>query len=212
MKIANHYLLVAVCYFTAIIAGLTSCGGNDDSGKADQTISFSSLTPHNLSEQSFELNATASSGLPVSFTSSDPTIATVSEKTVHLLKSGTIFITASQSGNDAYFEAPSVRQKLVINSDNDPDKKNQTITFDLSVSEWKYSQGELTLEATASSGLPVTFTTTHPFVSITGNTLNLIYTGTHYDNEAVIVASQAGNAEYNAAPNVSKTLHVSHDN
>jgi hypothetical protein len=191
------------------LLAMTSCG--DDNNRSNQTITFDPLQPRNLSEQSFELQASTSSGLPVTFVSSNASIASVSGKTVTLLKSGAVDITASQSGDKAYFEAPAIKRKLVVNDDGDPNKTNQTITFNLSVAEWKANQGELTLEATASSGLPVTFSSTHPNVSITGNKLTLTYTGTHYDNDAAIIASQGGNDAYNAAPNVLRTLRVVHD-
>jgi hypothetical protein len=186
-----------------------SCGG-DDKSKIDQTITFDPLLPHNLSEKTFELQATASSGLAVAFTSSDLSTAIISGKTVTLLKKGTVTITAAQSGNDNYYEAPSVSRVLTINEDNNAEKKNQTITFEIGFTEWNYAMGELTLEATSSSGLPVTFTSNHQYVRINGNILKLVYEGTHYDDNAIITASQAGNDEYNAAPNVSRTLRVSH--
>jgi hypothetical protein len=190
---------------------LTACGGGDDNGKSEQTISFGPLAPHNLSERSFELDAKASSNLQVSFKSSDLSVATVNGKTVTLLKKGTTTITASQSGNDTYFEAPNVPRALVVNEDNDPDKQTQTITFNLTVVEWKSSQGSLTLEATASSGLPVSFSSNLSYVVISGNILSLEYTGAHYNENVIITASQAGNNEYNAAATVSRVLHVSHE-
>ncbi|GHU66732.1 hypothetical protein FACS189413_00240 [Bacteroidia bacterium] len=187
----------------------TACGGSDDS-KADQSIFFGTLAPHNLSEGSFDLTATASSGLPVSFKSSDLSVALVSGKSVILLKKGTTTITAAQSGNDAFYEAPSVNQTLIVNEDNNTAKTNQTITWDLPETAWNFSQGELTLNATATSGLPVTFSAAHPNVQISGNTLTLTYSGSHYDTNIDITAYQAGNNEYNAAPLVVKVLHISH--
>jgi hypothetical protein len=203
MKATQLFVLSAMLMF------LTACGG-DDNSKSEQTISFGALAPHNLSERSFELNATASSGLPVSFKSSNLSVASVSGKTVTLLKKGSTTITATQPGNNAYFEAPVIAQTLVVNEDNNASKKNQTITFSLAVTTWNFADGELALEATASSGLPVTFTAAHPNVQITGSTFKLIYTGSHYDAYVVITAAQAGNDEYNAAPLVERTLHISH--
>ncbi|MDR2563864.1 MAG: hypothetical protein LBC98_07965 [Prevotellaceae bacterium] len=188
---------------------MASC--SKDKTRSNQSITFNPLQPRNLSEQSFELQATASSGLQVSFVSSNTSTASINGKIVTLLGAGTVYITASQSGNETYFEAPAVKQSLVINDDSNPNKANQTITFDLSVAEWKSSQGDLTLEATASSGLPVSFYSTHPNVLIIDNSLILTYTGEHYNDETTIFASQAGNAEYNAAPTVSRTLRVEHD-
>ena len=197
--------------FLALLSLLAMASCGKDSTKANQTITFDPLQPRNLSEQSFELQATASSGLAISFASSNTAIATVNGSRVTLLQSGIVNITASQAGNSEYFEAPAIQRMLVINNDGDPNKENQTVTFNLSLAEWKASQGELTLEATASSGLPVTFYSTHPNVQISGNKLNLTYTGDHYNNEATIIASQEGNDQYNAAPNVSRTLRVEHD-
>ncbi|MDR0547503.1 MAG: hypothetical protein LBG77_07990 [Dysgonamonadaceae bacterium] len=190
-----------------------ACGGNDDKTKADQTITFDNLPPHNLSEGSFELTASASSGLPLAFTSSNVSVATVSGKTVNLLSAGTTLITASQSGDDSWFEAPKKTQILTVNEDNNPNKKTQTITFALSVTEYKYGDEPLSLNATADSGLPVTFSCNSQFVKITDNRVELLYTGAHYENEPVeIVASQSGNDEYNAAPNVTRTLRITHVN
>jgi hypothetical protein len=195
-------------FFVVIL--FAACGGGDNT-RSEQTITFDPLLPHNLSEGSFKLTATASSGLPVIFASSDLAVASISDETVMLHKKGTITITATQPGNDRYFEAPAIKRNLVINEDNDPNKKDQTITFELSVTSLNYNIGVLTLEATATSGLPVTFYTDHRFVRISDNTLELVYEGIHYDDYATITASQAGNNEYNAAPNVSKILHVVHD-
>ncbi|MDR0725380.1 MAG: Ig-like domain-containing protein [Prevotellaceae bacterium] len=190
---------------------LAACGG-DDNTRIQQTISFDPLLPHNLSEGSFRLSATASSGLPVTFASSDPTVASINGETVTLHRKGTVTVTATQPGNDSYFEAPAINRDLVINEDNNPDKQDQTITFELNVVSLNYLDARtLTLEATASSGLPVTFSSNHRFVRINGNVLELLYEGEHYDDNATITASQAGNDEYNAAPNVSRTLRVIHE-
>jgi hypothetical protein len=194
----------------SMIVLLTACGGGDDNSKVEQSITFGALRPHNLSEKTLELNATASSGLQVSFKSSDPSVASISGKTVSLLKKGSAAITASQAGNDAYHEAPSIVQTLVVNEDNNAAKKNQTIDWVLPETAWNFSQGELTLNATSSSGLPVTFSAAHTNVQISGNTLRLTYTGQHYDTNIDITASQAGNDEYNAAPLVVKVLRISH--
>jgi hypothetical protein len=189
---------------------ISSCGG-DDSTRKIQTITFNLLSPRNLSESSVKLDATASSGLQVIYANSDTSVASISDGTVALHKRGLVTITATQPGNESYFEAPAVKRDLVINEDNNPDKQNQSITFELSETSLNYSTKILALEATATSGLPVTFSSNHRFVRITGDILELLYEGVHYDDDATIVASQAGNDEYNAAPNVSKRLHVVHN-
>jgi hypothetical protein len=196
----------------SMIVLLTACGGGDDNSKAEQSITFGALPPHDLSEGTFELSATASSGLQVSFRSSDLTVATVSGTRVTLLKKGSTTITASQSGNNAFNEATDVSRLLTVN-ETVVTKEAQTINFVLSVNEWSSTTENLALEATATSGLPVTFTLTtdHPNAQIEGNALKLTYTGAHYDTDVVITASQAGNDTYNPAPNVARTVHIKHE-
>jgi hypothetical protein len=55
-----------------------------------------------------QLTATATSGLPVSYSVSDPAVATVSGNTLTLLKPGTAIVTATQTGNSNYSAAPAV--------------------------------------------------------------------------------------------------------
>ncbi|NBS79480.1 hypothetical protein EBS57_06645, partial [bacterium] len=82
--------------------------------KGDQTISFSSLGTKYLDQGSFTLNATASSGLAVSYTSSNTNVATVSGSTVTLKSVGTTTITASQSGDSNWNAATNVPQTLTV--------------------------------------------------------------------------------------------------
>ena len=192
---------------------LLSCGSSDV--KLNQTVSFDYLAPHNLSEGSFILKATATSGLSVTFLSSDTTIATIKDSIVTLIKPGTVTITATQSGNANYYAAGTVIRSLTVNEDNNAIKKDQTISFALNDTVWKVSKGYLTLKATASSGLPVTFTSSNiAYAAITGNLLEVSSGAIIGNNDGVLVvitASQAGNYLYNAAPTVSQTLRVIHD-
>ena len=73
---------------------------------------------------SFTLSATASSGLPVTFTGLHTNIATVeSNGTVTILGQGDATIRASQDGNGSYNPAPYVEKILTVT------KATQTITF-----------------------------------------------------------------------------------
>ena len=79
----------------------------------------------------------------------------------------------------------------------------QTITFPPLATPVTYSPGlTATLSATASSGLPVTFSATGP-ATVTGSTLT--YTG---PGTVVVTATQAGNANYTPA-SASQTISVS---
>ena len=190
---------------------LTSCEKIDV--KQNQKITFDYFAPHNISEGSFVLKAKASSGLRVTFTSNDTAIATISDSIISLVKPGVVDITASQKGNETFYQAAKVTHTLTINDDINSNKRNQTITFILNDTVWVLSQGNLQLNATSSSGLPVKFTSSNiTYASIYfGNDL-VVESGALDNNDYVTVtASQSGNCVYNAAPPVSHTLRVYHD-
>jgi len=84
--------------------------------KESQLITFSTLPPKKIGDAAFNLTATASSGLAVTYTSSDPNVATISGSTVTLLAAGTTTITASQPGNATYAAATPVSQVLTVNT------------------------------------------------------------------------------------------------
>ena len=79
-----------------------------------QTISFSSLPGKRVDEALFTLSATASSGLPVSYTSSNPGVATVSGNTVTITGVGSTIITASQAGSATFLPANNASQILRV--------------------------------------------------------------------------------------------------
>ncbi len=67
---------------------------------AQNIITFAPLPDHALSDESFTLSATASSGLPIIYTTSTPAVCSVEGNVVTLLASGQCTIIASQPGND----------------------------------------------------------------------------------------------------------------
>jgi N-acetylneuraminic acid mutarotase len=80
----------------------------------------------------------------------------------------------------------------------------QTITFSPLVGNVTYGSAPITLSATASSGLPVSFAVLSGPASISGS--KLTFTGA---GPVVIAASQPGNSDYLAAPQVTGTVIVS---
>jgi len=90
--------------------------------KQVQTITFDPLTDVVYGDTTFELAATASSGLLVSYSSSVDSIATVNGSTVTIVGVGSTGITASQAGGPEYEAATPVEQELVVN------KKALTVT------------------------------------------------------------------------------------
>jgi alpha-tubulin suppressor-like RCC1 family protein len=79
-----------------------------------QTISFGSLPDKQVGDAPFTLSATASSGLAVSYTSSNPGVATVSGAMVTITGAGSTSITASQTGDATYLPAANVDQTLNV--------------------------------------------------------------------------------------------------
>jgi hypothetical protein len=118
--------------FTPATSGLRSAtitiGNNDPSEgtytinlkgtgvKLNQTITFNALPVKTFGEAPFVLSATSTSGLPISYTSGTPSVATVSGSTVTLVAPGSTTITALQVGNGNYNAATSVQQVLVVRS------------------------------------------------------------------------------------------------
>lgn len=77
-------------------------------------IAFAPLPNRLLSDAPFALTATASSGLPVTFSTSTETVCTITATTVTLLAAGQCTITASQSGDDEFPPAPDVTHSFMV--------------------------------------------------------------------------------------------------
>lgn len=80
-----------------------------------QHILFDSISPKLIGDTAFPLTATASSGLPVSYSSTNTSIATIDNGYVTMLTPGTDTIIAIQAGNDQY-AADTVTRVLLVNS------------------------------------------------------------------------------------------------
>ena len=83
--------------------------------KIAQSITFNALDAKTYGDDDFELTASASSNLTVTYTSSNTNVATVSGSTVSIVGAGETIITASQAGNDSYSAATDVTQVLTVN-------------------------------------------------------------------------------------------------
>jgi hypothetical protein len=82
--------------------------------KASQMITFGALPAKNVGDPDFSPGATASSGLPVSYTSGNTAVATIVGGNIHIVAAGTSLITASQAGNTNYNAATPVSQTLTV--------------------------------------------------------------------------------------------------
>jgi hypothetical protein len=149
-----------------------------------QTVGFDTI-PAQTAASTLALSATASSGLPVSYDSTTPGICTVNGSTATLSAAGSCGITAEQTGSATY-AAASTSQSFMVNF------AAQNITFAAvpSVIAYQGAGTPLTLSATASSGLPVNFTSSTPSIcTVSGAIASLLAPGT-----CTIQAAQAGNA------------------
>ena len=165
--------------------------------KVDQTITFTPLPATTFGAASFTLSGSSTSGLGVSYSSSNTSVATVSGNTITIVGAGSSTITASQAGNSNYNAARNVQQTLTIS------KADQTISFG-TLPVKKNGDAAFTISATASSGLSVSFASSNTSVAtVSGNTVTIVGVGT-----TNITASQAGNTNYNVAPNVAQVLSV----
>lgn len=109
-SVGSHLITV----FTPAPGGGTSDAVTLVVTKANQTITFQEIGGKTYGDEAFELNASASSGLSVSYTSSDQSVAKVSGNTVTIVGAGTTTISASQPGNNTYNPATTVEQTLTV--------------------------------------------------------------------------------------------------
>lgn len=245
-----------------------------------QSITFGALAAKTYGEQDYTLTATASSGLAVTYTSSNPNVATIVNGQVHIVGAGTTEITASQAGNNDYQAAAPVTQSLTVNpvaltvtaqdetilqneaipaftvnysgfvnGDDVADlttpatattpatssqpgtypiiptgavsnnytfsymngtltitavQQPQTITF-TAPADKTYGNPDFNINASVSSGLPLTYSSSNPQVATVSGTglIHIVGAG-----NTTITVSQEGNAAFLAATPVSRTLTV----
>jgi hypothetical protein len=164
-----------------------------------QTINSVTFSPGNVTVGgSTTVTGVASSGLPVTFTSTTPLVCTVTNgNTVNAIAGGTCTIAADQAGDSTFGAAPTVTANII------PAAANQTITAVNFTPNTVTVGGTTTVSATITSGLPVTFTSTTPLVcTVTNsNTVNALTGGT-----CTIAASQAGNISFNPATPVNASI------
>src|SRR5438309_1130077 len=135
-----------------------------------QTIEFTSTPPNpGLVGDTYSVTAKATSGLTVSFASTTPTICTVSGSTVKFIAAGECKIEATQPGNEQWEAAPAQTQPVTVV------KRAQSITITSKPPSPGAVGGLYIAEATASSHLPVSFSSTTPAIcTISGSTVKLV--------------------------------------
>jgi hypothetical protein len=163
--------------------------------QGNQTISFPSILPKNYGDPDLDPGAISTSGLPITYTSSNPVVATVINGLLHITGAWVAQITASQAGNGNYNAAASVTQLLIVN------KSNQVINFP-PIAYRELGASDFDPGATASSNLQVSYQSSNPAVAIiVSNKIRIVGTG-----NTDIIASQPGNGNYNAADQVTQNF------
>jgi hypothetical protein len=164
-------------------------------GKSGQTITFGAA-PSVAVGGTGTLSASASSQLPVVFSSLTPSTCSVTGSTVVGLAPGACTVAANQAGNGTYDPAPQATQSFTLG------KIGQSITFGAAPSVAVGGTG--TLSASASSQLPAAFSSLTPSTcSVTGSTVAGLAPGT-----CTVAANQAGNGTYDPAPQILQSFSI----
>ncbi|WP_178372175.1 MBG domain-containing protein [Chitinophaga jiangningensis] len=110
--------------------------------KAKQTITFNVVTNKNEGDPAFTLQATSTSGLPVSFASGNTNVISVTGNIGTVVAAGTVVLTATQAGDQNYEPAAAVAQTVTVTAYPVPDlTPNGPLDF--------CEQGSVTLTASA---------------------------------------------------------------
>ena len=165
------------------------------------TLSGFSLSPNSVTygDLAPKIKAPTSNNkaVPITYSSSNTSVATVSGSTITIVGAGTTTIKANQAAK-GLFPAASVTQSLTVK------KANQTITLP-AIGAKTYGDAAFNLNATTDSNLTLSYSSSDEDVA----TVSAAGVVTIKSNgAATITASQAGNANYNAATSATATLTV----
>lgn len=206
---ATSFTVVSPTTITAIVAsgsasgdvlvtagGVAAARGFTFISTLPQLLTYDLIPTKTFGDADFDLSVTANTGLPITYSSSNGSIAAVTNNRVRIVGAGNAIITATQVGNAIYSPA-SINLNLQVN------KADQTITF-AAIDGKLTSDPDFNLNAVSSSGLPVSYTNSNPAVAtVTNATVDILSAGI-----TIITAEQNGNANFNAAPSVALTLTV----
>ncbi|GAA4393047.1 MBG domain-containing protein [Hymenobacter koreensis] len=166
--------------------------------RATQSITFANPGAKTFGDAAFDLGATASSGLTVSYSIvAGNAFASLNGNMLSISGAGSVTVRATQPGNDN-FEAAEAQDRTFIIA-----PAGQSISFG-PLTDKTYGAAPFMVSASAPGG-PVTFSITegNTFASISGSTITITGAGT-----VVVRASQAGSANYNPAANVDQRFTV----
>ena len=153
-----------------------------------QTITFPEIGDRTIDTGPIELAATASSGLPITYTLTGPATLT-SNRCVLATGLGQVSVTAWQAGDAIYAAAADVTRSFTVR------KRTQTVAF-AAIPTQTMGGPPLTLVASSSAGLPVSFALASGPGRLENNTYYLTAAG-----QVTLRAAQAGNGIYSGVTN-----------
>lgn len=173
----------------AVFAAATPVDQSFQVTQRSQIIKFPTLANQQIGVGPFPITATATSGLPVTFSSYTQSVCTVTGDVVTVLSIGVCQIEAQQSGNQEYLPATAVMRSFSVT------KQDQVVEFP-AIANQTLGTAPFQISATASSGLAVVFGSKTSGVCITtrAGVVTLKHVGT-----CTLQAGQAGNDQYNVA-------------
>ncbi|MEQ9299086.1 MAG: T9SS type A sorting domain-containing protein [Cyclobacteriaceae bacterium] len=201
---------------TAVITGvgtakITAYQAGDDSyliadsvsqtitiAKGEQTITFDDIADGVFNSQSIGLTSMASSGLEVSYVIDGPGELNTDSSAINVTGAGTIAISAVQVGNANFNAAETVSQSVIIA------KADQEITVTQidELGDDIFKEQSYKVYAASSAGLEVTYEVTGP-ATYADSMLTVTGAGA-----IILVISQAGDDNYNAAIPVTLNLEI----
>lgn len=199
---AGEVTLTATQAGNASFAAATPVSHTFTVAKAAQSITFATLSDRSMASQPFDLTATASSGLTVSFELvSGPASLNGTRLTLNGT-AGTVVLRASQAG-DANWQAATPVERSFQALDIPPEPEPQSITF-APIADRTVEDGPLVLAATASSGLTVSFELVSGPATLDGQVL----TPTGPSGTVTVRAVQAGDSAWLAANSVTRSFFI----
>jgi len=175
--------------------------------KANQSVTFTTTPTVPTATGSYSVAATADSGLSVAITvdSGSSSACSISGSTVSFLTSGSCVLNANQAGNTNFNPASQVQQTITVA------KAAQSISL-TNPGGQVFGGASFSTSGSASSGLTPTYSlgsqTTNSACSVASNgTVTIAQVGT-----CEVLADQAGDATYSAAPQASVSFAIAKAN
>ena len=163
--------------------------------KADQSITFGELTAKTFGTAPFDISASASSDLPVAFSSAPTSVCSYDEGKITVNGAGSCTVTARQGGSADFNSASDVVRTFAVN------KAAQTIDF-AALPAATFGDTDFPVSATATSGGAVTFSAAGS-CDVVGTTVSITGAG-----DCTITAAQSGSADFEAATSVARTFTI----